>query len=148
MSSPRKSVNEILTPTPRGNVSPPYPNPPLKMSLWLQLPEIVEWVGMSDSVDELNEFIQKTAQFPESTAHQAAIVKRAQLQFEARMVPHWTQVPNFWLTAVAAIAAIAAGVIAWFAWRYPISPSTPSDQKSPTNSSPSLPSAQSQQTPK
>jgi hypothetical protein len=29
--------------------------------------------------------------------------------------PHWTVLPNFWLTAISAIAAVAAAYLAWLA---------------------------------
>lgn len=118
---PRKSVSEILTPTALGAVSPPYPNPRLDMSSWLHLTEVVEWVGTSTSVDELNEFIRRTAHYPQSTAHVAALAKRQQLQFEAATQPHWTVIRSYRLlivsVALAAIALIVACVSLVLQWR-------------------------------
>lgn len=34
--------------------------------------------------------------------------------------PHWTTVPNFWITVVSALAAIVAAILAWLAWRQPV----------------------------
>ncbi len=39
--------------------------------------------------------------------------------------PHWTVLPNFWLTTVAAIAAVVAAMIAWLAWKQPVFPAAP-----------------------
>jgi len=38
---------------------------------------------------------------------------------------HWTVLPNFSLSLIAALAAVTAAFIAWFAWRHPVPPPPP-----------------------
>jgi len=131
----QKSIVEILA----------TPNPQRLPSEVYEGKELLDRINASESIDEIDKVIRLVP--PQFSSHQLAITKRAQLHFDALKKPHWTVVPNFWLTAIAAIAAIIAGIIAWFAWHCPVSPPTPSDQVSPVSSSPSPPQVPADQKP-
>jgi hypothetical protein len=46
-----------------------------------------------------------------------AIAERQRRQMEKLSKPHWTTVPNFWLTLIAALAAVIGLMVAvWVAW--------------------------------
>jgi len=44
--------------------------------------------------------------------------REMQVRLESLKVPHWTVLPNFWLTLVSAIAAVAAAIFAWLALKH------------------------------
>ena len=55
--------------------------------------------------------------------------------------PHWTVLPNFWLTAVSAIAAVLAGYFAWLSLRPEEKPLPSATESRPSTPSPTPPKA-------
>jgi hypothetical protein len=81
--------------------------------------EIRAWIYEA-TTNELEDFLRDASlgeyQIPQEFFEDA----RAALQLRmarAALKPHWSVVPNFWVTVLAAIAGVAATVICLFEWR-------------------------------
>ena len=81
----------------------------------------------------------------ESEAREAERQKALERRIEELKVSHWTVIPNFWLTAVAAVAAVLAVYFAWRAVQPAVPPLPTAASQAPASSgSKPLPAAQPQ----
>ena len=87
---------------------------------WLDGNEVRTWIYEA-TIEELEDFIKEasaprmlTDQIPDSYVQEAQTTLQLRLA-KAALNPHWSVVPNFWVTVVAAVAGVIA---VWWGWHH------------------------------